>query len=87
MNCLQIMVVSVAQRESTATKVQGVLTEFGCSIRTRLGLHDQSDGVCSERGILVLQLCSTEETSKALESKLNGIEGVKALLVDLADKA
>ena len=44
MNCLQIMAVRVDKRETTAVEVQKVLTEYGCSIRTRLGLHDQPAG-------------------------------------------
>ena len=85
MNCLQIMAVRVDNRETTAVEIQKVLTEFGCSIRTRLGLHDQPAGnVCSPMGLLILQLCSESETSKELEKKLNAIDGVKAQLVDLA---
>ena len=36
-------------------------------------------------GLLVLQLCCCNETSRELESKLNALEGVKAQLVDLSD--
>lgn len=85
MNCLQIMAVRVAQREATAVEVQKVLTEYGCSIRTRLGLHDQTDGTCSPNGILILQLSSEENVSRELEKTLNGISGVKAKLVDLSE--
>ena len=85
MNCLQFMAVSVAQRESTALEVQKLLTEYGCSIKTRLGLHDQTDGTCSPHGLLILQLISSEEISKELACKLNAICGVKAQLVDLSD--
>ncbi|MCE5201000.1 MAG: hypothetical protein LLF78_00595 [Synergistaceae bacterium] len=84
MNCFQIMVVRVAQREQTAIDVQKVLTEFGCSIRTRLGLHDQNDdNTCSPSGILILQLCCGENTAKELEGKLNVLPGVKAKLVSM----
>lgn len=85
MNCLQIMAVRVAQREATAVAVQKILTDFGCSIRTRLGLHDQADNVCSPHGLVILQLCSDKATSAELEKQLNAISGVKAQLVDLSD--
>ena len=86
MNCLQIMAVRLGQREKTAIEVQKVLTDFGCSIRTRLGLHDQpADNACSPQGLLIRQLCCDDDTSKALETKLNSIEDVKARLVNLAD--
>ena len=85
MNCYQIMAVRIMNRDESAVAVQKVLTEYGCSIVTRLGLHDQSDhGTCSPSGLLVLQLCSDEATSKALESKLNALNGVKARLTDLS---
>ncbi|ANZ45100.1 hypothetical protein [Cloacibacillus porcorum] len=86
MNCYQIMAVRIYNRDKCAVEVQRVLTEYGCSILTRLGLHDQSTpGTCSPAGLLVLQLCCCNETSRELESKLNALEGVKAQLVDLSD--
>ncbi len=51
MNCFQIMAVKVEQRDTAAVEVQKILTEYGCSIRTRLGLHDQADDkTCSPSG-------------------------------------
>lgn len=85
MNCYQIMAVRIFNRDKSALSVQKVLTEYGCSIITRLGLHDQSaPGTCSPSGLLVLQLCSDSETSQELEAKLNALDGVKAQLVDLS---
>jgi hypothetical protein len=53
---------------------------------TRLGLHDQSsENTCMPSGLLILQLCCEDATSKELETKLNSLEGVKAKLVNLAD--
>jgi hypothetical protein len=86
MSCLQILAVRVEQREEAAVNVQKILTEYGCSIRTRLGLHDQaSDNTCSPSGILLLQLCCDKKTSQELEKKLAAVAGVKAKLIDLAD--
>lgn len=85
MNCLQVMAVRVDNREETAVQVQKVLTAYGCSIRTRLGLHDQpAGGGCSPMGLLILQLCSEEAVSRELEKRLNSIDGVKAKFADLA---
>lgn len=86
MNCYQIMAVRIFDRAKSAVEVQRVLTEYGCSILTRLGLHDQSvPGTCSPAGLLVLQLCGCTEESQELEKKLNMLDGVKARLVDLSD--
>ena len=52
MNCYQIMAVRILDRGKSAVEVQRVLTEHGCSILTRLGLHDQSTpGTCSPSGL------------------------------------
>ncbi|MGI6442293.1 MAG: hypothetical protein GXZ13_04515 [Synergistaceae bacterium] len=85
MNCLQIMAIRVEQRESTAIEVQKTLTEYGCAISVRLGLHNNVLDKCSPKGLLILQLCSELKVSKELEHKLNLIDGVKAKLVDLSE--
>lgn len=82
--CSLIIGIRLVDRYSTAVEVQKVLTEFGCGIRTRLGLHDQEpNGVCSPSGILLLQLCCEKEEAERLEKALLAIEGVKAQLIDL----
>ncbi|MGI5908401.1 MAG: hypothetical protein ACOX8O_07235 [Christensenellales bacterium] len=81
MGCEHIMVIRIRKRTDKAPTVQTVLTEFGCSIKTRLGLHETDDDACSETGILILQLCGGGYAE--LESALNEIEGVKAKLVEL----
>jgi len=72
MDCGNIMVIKVSKRTEKVPTVQSVLTEFGCSIKTRLGLHEAGD-VCSEEGILILQLCGDDY--KELEKALNAIDG------------
>ena len=84
MNCFQIMAVRVEQRDKTAVEVQKILTEYGCSIRTRLGLQDQTDdNTCSPSGILILQLACGENVAEELNKKLNSVSGVNAKLVNL----
>lgn len=82
MGCEHIMVIRIDRRTDKAPTVQSVLTEFGCSIKTRLGLHDTQDGACTDTGLLILQLCGGDGYAD-LESALNGIDGVKAKLVEL----
>lgn len=79
-----IMVVKISARRDKAPKVQEVLTQFGCSIKTRLGLHEAGN-VCSEEGILVLQLTGEKNEMIALEKALNEMEGIKAKMVFLDD--
>ena len=44
-----ILGVHVAQRTRHTAKVQKILSDYGCSIRTRIGLHEAGAGFCSLR--------------------------------------
>lgn len=70
-----IMGVLMQQRRDTATAVQSLLTEYGCFIRTRLGLHQASADACSEQGLLILEFIDgSEEEAKELEKALTKID-------------
>jgi hypothetical protein len=81
MEC-RIMIIRIGERREKSPKVQEVLSKFGCSIKVRLGLHE-ADGVCSDEGILVLQMTGEKSEMLSLESALNDMDGVKAKLVVL----
>lgn len=77
-----IMVVKIGARRDDSPKVQEVLSRFGCSIKVRLGLHE-TQAVCSDEGILILQLCGDTDEMAKLEQALNQMDRVKAKLVNL----
>ncbi len=77
-----IMVVKIGERREHSPKVQEVLSQFGCSIKVRLGLHE-TDNVCSEEGILILQLTGEKDEMLKLEKALNVLPSVKAQMVIL----
>jgi len=77
-----IMVVKIGERRALSPKVQEVLSHFGCSIKVRLGLHE-ADNVCSEEGVLVLQLTGDKEEMMKLEKALNDLQNIKAKMVIL----
>jgi hypothetical protein len=79
MEC-NIMIVKIGERRKKSPEVQEVLSKFGCSIKTRLGLHEAGD-VCSEEGVLVLQLTGERDEMKKLEKALNELESIKAKMV------
>jgi hypothetical protein len=56
--------------------VQPILTEYGCYIKTRLGLHETSNNFCSPNGLLLLELVGDSNKCNELEQKLTAIEGV-----------
>ena len=66
-----ILGIHVAQRTKQTAKVQKILTDFGCSIRTRIGLHEAFEGVCSPSGLILLEVVSrVSELKSALEQVL-----------------
>lgn len=82
-DCSTIMAISQEQRIETATKVQDVLTKYGCYIRVRLGLHDAAIDSCSPSGLILLQLCGNFDQLKTLEQELTAIPSVKVKYMTL----
>lgn len=72
-----IMGIQVEQRRETANKVQQMLTDYGCIVKTRLGLSQSCDDFCSDTGLILLEfLSSAGDKIIELEQKLESIEGV-----------
>lgn len=72
-----IVGVHVTDRVKKAPKIQALLTEYGCNIRTRLGLHDADDTHCSPGGVLVLELVGDATRCGQLARKLAAVKGVE----------
>ena len=77
-----IMVVKIEARREESPRVQEILSRYGCYIRARLGLHETRD-VCSDEGVLILQLDGDMVEMEKLEEALNAMKHVKAKLVVL----
>ncbi len=72
-----IMGVALEQRIENAAKVQELLTKYGCSIGTRLGLHSASTDSCSPRGLIILEFIDgAEKEADELERELLALGGV-----------
>jgi len=69
--------IHVSDRVQHAGAVQELLTQYGCSIKTRIGLHDTDDRKCSTSGVIVLEMFGDEATCHEMADKLNAIEGVE----------
>jgi hypothetical protein len=76
-----ILILSVEKRKDTAVKVQETLTEAGCMIKTRLGIHEGGEGDGCDAGLIILHLEPDTDDVNALAAKLENIKGVKAKLV------
>jgi hypothetical protein len=72
-----VLGVHITDRIHNVTTVQNIFTEYGCSIRTRLGLHEASENICSPNGLVVLEMVGDDAESKAMVSKLRALEGVE----------
>ena len=83
MGCHHIMVLLVNHRDTKAPELQKVLTELGCNIKMRLGLHEAGD-VCSEEGLIILQLCGTQAEISNVEKTINSLDGIKAKYIELS---
>ena len=84
MNRYHIMVVLINHRTKAAVAVQDVLTNHGCNIKVRLGLHE-TESVCADEGLVVLQLGNDEADISVLKKALNDIEGVEAKVLSLGN--
>ena len=73
-----ILGVHITNRVHHVDPVQHLLTAYGCSIRTRLGLHEADKGFCSPNGLLLLEMIDDNATASELMDKLNAIEGVES---------
>ncbi|HNZ47980.1 MAG TPA: hypothetical protein PLZ53_00780 [Candidatus Hydrogenedentes bacterium] len=69
--------VHVQNRGENAVRVQQLLTEYGCFIKTRLGLHEVDEQFCATGGILLLEMFGDIARCEALRDKLNSIEGIE----------
>jgi transposase len=75
-NTLRILGILISERTKAATKVQEILTRYGCSIKTRLGLHEATDDICSPSGLILLELTGEEAEMDKLEKELINVNGV-----------
>jgi len=77
------MIIVVNLRKKEAVNVQKILTEWGCLIKTRLGLHEGVLDQCSETGSIILELVGERDKHIELARKLNLLAGVKAQYIEI----
>lgn len=76
--------VLVGKRRDSAVNVQEILTEYGCYIKTRLGLHEASESVCAEEGLILLELLNDKEKQDNLFTALKAVECIDVKMVTLS---
>jgi len=72
-----ILGIQITDRNQEVSDLQAILSKFGCSIKTRLGLHEVEGDYCSTSGLIILELTGNREEFLKLENELLGLEGVE----------
>jgi len=70
--------VHITERVQHAGQIQEVFTKYGCSIRTRLGLHEADAKVCSPNGLIILEMVDDDAVVAELIVALESIQGIEA---------
>ena len=73
----KVLGIMITNRVATAPEVQKLLTEYGCNIKTRLGLHEVDEKMCSSTGLLILELFGEDSLCTDLEQKLRAVKGIQ----------
>jgi hypothetical protein len=68
--------VHVTDRMKNAGELQKAFSEFGCQIKTRLGLHETTAGACSPNGLVILEMVGDDAILDRAAARFAAIEGV-----------
>jgi len=72
-----ILGVHITDRLRRATAVQKVFTDYGCHIKTRLGLHETGENFCSPNGLVLLEVVGPDKIAREMQQKLGAIRGIE----------
>jgi hypothetical protein len=68
-----VLGIKLSNRVNTAQEFQKVISDHGCQIKTRIGIHQAYDGKCSPSGVILLDVIGTDEEVATLENDLKAI--------------
>lgn len=83
MSYYYVIGIRMDNRVGNAAALQKALTENGCKIKARLGLHEVSEELCATDGLIILQPYGEKGEIEQLVKDLNKLDGIKAKLMDL----
>lgn len=72
-----VLGVKINNRLKHVPEVQKLLSDYGCNIKTRLGLHEVDETSCSTGGLLLLELFGDDRTCLELGDRLARIEEIE----------
>jgi len=73
---VRVLGVMINDPSKGADRIQNILTKYGCTIRTRLGIHDIDEDYASDTGLMLLELAGDMQECLRLENELLALEGV-----------
>jgi len=74
----------IHNRAKFAGKVQAILTKYGCSIKTRLGLNDPDENEPGAEGLILLELTGDNSEWLKLENELLELDEVEISKMDFS---
>lgn len=72
-----ILGIHIQDRVKKAPEIQKLLTDYGCNIKTRIGLHEVTDNFCSGTGVILLEMVGDKNKADELSAKLNSYDGIE----------
>jgi len=74
MNEIRILGIHVRKEADEIERLQEVLSSYGCSIRTRIGLHNCNGEYSPEtKGVILLELVGNPDEMENMENRLKQI--------------
>ena len=74
---IRILGIYLNDRVKEVGLIQTVLTKYGCTIRTRLGLHSTDATYAEDTGLILLELSGDPDECMRLENELHSIENLE----------
>ena len=71
---VRIIGIYVSDRVREVARIQPILTKYGCTIRTRLGLHTIDQDYAIDTGLILLELSGDADECLRLENELLAID-------------
>jgi hypothetical protein len=72
-----VLGIGLGNRVENAADFQRILTECGCYIKTRLGLHEVNENLCAPGGLIILEVYGGDAAVAEMESKLKAVKGLQ----------
>ncbi len=72
-----VLGIQITNRVQHAGAVQKLFTDYGCYIKTRLGLHEVDEQTCSPNGLILLELAGDPRKGRELSARLAKVKGVQ----------